>query len=252
MGGGDRWVVLAKDQHHEGLITRGLAWILPDPNDVLLPASVHQKAAVTGLDGPGEGDCVRTALLVVDPYNDFVSRRGKGWPLIREVAGEVGLVANLRAAIGAARARDVPVIYAPHRRYRRKDGARPRYATPNQDLARLTRFFDDGGFGRRFHRDLEPAPGEFVASEHRVSSGFGGTDLDDHLRRIEVDHLVVCGLLTNTCIESTVRQGVDLGYHVAVLTDAVAAWTRADHSAAIGGALRHVAHRLLTTREFAS
>ncbi|WP_155944168.1 hypothetical protein [Mycobacterium sp. 360MFTsu5.1] len=44
-----------------------------------------------------------SALVVVDPLNDFVSRRGKGWPLLREVAGDVGLIANMRAAISTAR-----------------------------------------------------------------------------------------------------------------------------------------------------
>jgi nicotinamidase-related amidase len=71
-----------------------------------------------------------------------------------------------------------------------------------------------------------PRRGEVVVSAHDVSSAFGGTDLDLHLRSLDVDEIVACGLLANTCIESTVRQGVDLGYRVTVLTDAVAAWTR--------------------------
>lgn len=189
-----------------------------------------------------------SALVVVDPLNDFLSRFGKGWPMLRQVAGEVGLVDNLRSAIAAARARDMPVVYAPHRR----GGERRKYQhpTPNQDLVRLTRFFD--GFGGRFHAELAPIAGDFIASPHEVSSGFGGTDLDAHLRSVGVDRIVVCGLLTNTCIESTVRQGVDLGYHVSVLTDAVATWTHADHAAAVQGSLPLVAHATLTTAEFTS
>lgn len=189
-----------------------------------------------------------SALLVVDPFNDFVSRRGKGWPLLREVAGEVGLVANLRAAITSARGRGTPVVYAPHSSASQCGGhAHP---TPNQDLTRLTRFFD--GFGGRFHPDLAPADGEFIATPHHVSSGFGGTDLHEHLRSIGVDRIVVCGLLTNTCIESTARHGVDLGYRVGVLTDAVASWTPADHGAAVHGSLPLVVHELTTTAEYTS
>ena len=189
-----------------------------------------------------------SALVVVDPLNDFVSRRGKGWPMLREVAGDVGLIANMRAAITTARDRNMAIAYAPHR----SGGERRnhRHPTPNQDLSRLARFFS--GFGGRFHTDLAPEVGDFVASAHDVSSGFGGTDLDAHLRSIGVDQIVLCGLLTNTCIESTARQGVDLGYHVSVLTDAVAAWTPADHAAAVNGSLSLVAHRLLTTEEFMS
>ncbi|WP_081633459.1 isochorismatase family cysteine hydrolase [Mycobacterium sp. 360MFTsu5.1] len=142
----------------------------------------------------------------------------------------------------------MPIAYAPHRSA--GDRRNHRHPTPNQDLGRLARFFS--GFGGRFYPDLAPEAGDFVASTHDVSSGFGGTDLDAHLRSIGVDQIVICGLLTNTCIESTARQGVDLGYHVSILTDAVAAWTRADHAAAVNGSLPLVAHRLLTTAEFMS
>lgn len=189
-----------------------------------------------------------SALVVVDPLNDFVSRRGKGWPMIREVAREVDLVANLRTAIGTARARRMPVVYAPHRRG--TEGNKYRYPTPNQDLARLARFFE--GYGGRFASELAPASWDFVASVHDVSSGFGGTDLDAHLRSVGVNQIVVCGLLTNTCVESTARQGVDLGYRVSVLSDAVAAWTRADHAAAVNGSLPLVVDSVLSTAEFTS
>lgn len=191
-----------------------------------------------------------SALLVVDPYNDFVSRRGKGWPLAREVAKSVGLLDNLQRAIAAARESGMPVAYAPHYRYRRHDPAVYEHPTPNQRMARLAQFFADNGYGGKFHRDLAPLAGDFIATEHHVSSAFGGSDLDAHLRGAGIDSIVVCGLLTNTCIESTVRQGVDLGYHVTVLTDAVAAWTPTDHAAALEGSLRHVAHRLQMTADF--
>ncbi|MEV6657275.1 cysteine hydrolase family protein [Nocardia fluminea] len=189
-----------------------------------------------------------SALVVVDPLNDFVSRRGKGWPLLREVAGEMGLVGNLRAAIETARARGMPVVFAPHSRAG-KCGVH-KHPTPNQDLMRSSRFFD--GFGGRVHPELAPVDGEFVAAPHHVSSGFGGTDLHAHMQSVGVDHIVICGLLTNTCIESTARQGVDLGYRVRVLTDAVAAWTPADHDAAVRSSLPLVVHELTTTAEFTS
>ncbi|MGY3555494.1 cysteine hydrolase family protein [Williamsia sp. R60] len=189
-----------------------------------------------------------SALLVVDPLNDFVSRRGKGWPLLREVSGQVGLVDNLREAIASARGRGVPVVFAPHSRA--SECGVHAHPTPNQDLMRLSRFFD--GFGGRFHPELAPAAGEFVATPHHVSSGFGGTDLHAHLQSIGTEHVVIGGLLTNTCIESTARHGVDLGYRVSVLADAVAAWTAADQDAALGGSLPLVVDELITTAEFAS
>ena len=188
-----------------------------------------------------------TAVLVIDPYNDFTSPLGKGWPLIRSVVKEVHLIDNLKRVLAEARRREIPVVYAPHSRYRRGKGRDVKWPNPSQFLVRLSRFFADGSYGGRLRSDLEPAPGEFVASAHAISSGFGGTDLDEHLRSIGAEHLVVCGLLTNTCIESTVRQAVDLGYAVTVLNDGVAAWSHQDHAAALAGSLREVAHNLDTT-----
>ena len=46
-----------------------------------------------------------TGLLLMDPYNDFLSEGGKAWPLLKEVATEVGLLDNLRAVTSAARGR---------------------------------------------------------------------------------------------------------------------------------------------------
>jgi nicotinamidase-related amidase len=195
---------------------------------------------------------VTTALIVIDPYNDFTSRRGKGRPLVRKVATEVGLIRHLHQAIDAARRSGIPVVYAPHHRYRRGFQDPIRYPNPSQYLSRLTHFFADGRYGGRFRAELAPAPGDFVAIEHHVSSGFAGTDLDAHLRSIGVTDLMVCGLLTNTCVESTVRQAVDLDYRVTVLADAVAAWSPEDHRAALDGSFLKVAHRVIATEKFIS
>ena len=191
-----------------------------------------------------------TAVVLLDPYNDFASPLGKGWPLIREVANDVGLIANLRRVLAEARRRDIPVVYAPHKRHRRGDWRDVRFPTPNQFLGRFLPFFAEGRYGGRFRKDLAPAPKDLVATEHAVSSGFGGTDLDELLRSVGAERLVVCGLLTNTCVEATVRQAVDLGYHVTVLADGVAAWGHEDHAAGLEQSLPQVAHSIVTTDEF--
>jgi ureidoacrylate peracid hydrolase len=191
-----------------------------------------------------------TVVVVIDPYNDFISRFGKGWPLIREVANEVGLIDHLRQVLAHARKLKLPVVYAPHTRHRRRADPQVPFLNPSQYLARKTRFFADGRHGGRVRADLAPTPDEFVASEHRVSSAFAGTNLDAHLRSIDATHLVVCGLLTNTCVESTARQAVDLGYHVTVISDGVAAWSHEDHAAALAGSLPHIAHAILSTDVF--
>jgi nicotinamidase-related amidase len=62
-------------------------------------------------------DASRTGLLLVDPYNDFLSDGGKLWPMVKGVANEVGLLDNLRSILAAARAASIQVFFVPHRRW---------------------------------------------------------------------------------------------------------------------------------------
>ena len=57
-----------------------------------------------------------TGLLVVDPYNDFISEGGILWPLIKEIAEAVQCVPNMLAVLLAARAAGIRVFFAPHHR----------------------------------------------------------------------------------------------------------------------------------------
>jgi len=66
-------------------------------------------------------DAQRTALLVVDPYNDFLAEGGKLWPLIQPVADEVNLLDNLRTLLQTARAARIQVMIVPHRRWQPDD-----------------------------------------------------------------------------------------------------------------------------------
>jgi len=59
----------------------------------------------------------RTALLLVDPYNDFLSEGGKIWPMVKGVADEVGLLDHLRAVVAGARSAGIKVFFVPHRRW---------------------------------------------------------------------------------------------------------------------------------------
>ena len=59
----------------------------------------------------------RTALLLVDPYNDFLSEGGKIWPMVKGVAEEVGLLDHLRTVVAGARSAGVKIFFVPHRRW---------------------------------------------------------------------------------------------------------------------------------------
>lgn len=167
-----------------------------------------------------------TALLLVDPYNDFLSDGGKVWPHIRAIAEEVGLLDNLRALNGAFRQAGLQVATVPHRRWQAGDYACWCHANPTQRAIMQRQTFALDQWGGEWHPDFVPHAGDIVAHQHWGQSGFANTDLDMQLRQRGITHVVVVGLLANTCIESTARYAMELGYHVTLVTDATAAYTR--------------------------
>lgn len=188
-----------------------------------------------------------TALLFVDPLNDFMSVLGKGWPLVRTVAKQVKLHQNLAVLSDTFRILDWPIFYAPHHQYKAGSFAARKYLHPSQALQKLSYMFNANGFGGQFYSSLAPQPNDTVASEHSCSSGFMGTDLHEKLQDKNISHLIIAGFLTNTCIESTARSAIDLDYHVTLLTDGAAAWTPQDQSAATELNFPLIAHHLSDT-----
>lgn len=197
-------------------------------------------------------DLDQTALIVVDPYNDFLSVGGRAWLLNRATLKRLGTNANLVRVLSHARAAGMKVCYAPHARFRQGLFDHRQFLNPSIYLARFFRTFSAAGWGGRFRKGLEPRPGEFVASEHLVSSGFVGTDLDEHLGGANIGHIVLCGCLSNTCIESTARSAIELGYRVTIISDALAAMSVADHGAAIASGFPMCAHSVISTDEWIS
>ncbi|MFE6743764.1 cysteine hydrolase family protein [Streptomyces tubercidicus] len=177
----------------------------------------------------------RTAVLLVDPYNDFLSEGGKVWPRVEPVAREVGLLDNLRAVVGTARETGVRLVFVPHRRWQPGDYDTWDHPNPSQQHIQERHTFALGTWGGEFHPDFQPQSGEVVAHEHWAQSGFANTDLDAQLRQHGITHVVTIGLLANTCIESTSRYAMELGYHVTLVRDA---------TAAVQPAMMHAAHEL--------
>jgi nicotinamidase-related amidase len=163
-----------------------------------------------------------TALLVVDPYNDFISEGGKIWPRIQAVAEANNCVPHMLQVLHAARDARLRVFYAMHHRYREGDYASWKYIAPIQRAAWRNKSFEYGTWGGEFRDEFVPAPGEIVAGEHWCSSGFANTDLDVQLKRHGIQRLIVIGLIAHTCIEATVRFAAELGYDVTVVRDATA------------------------------
>jgi ureidoacrylate peracid hydrolase len=194
-------------------------------------------------------DTQLAALLVVDPYNDFISEGGKIWPRIKAVAEANNCVPHMQQVLNAARQAKLRVFYAMHHRYRPGDYETWKYIAPIQRAAWRSKSFEYGTWGGEFRAEFEPKPGEIVASEHWCSSGFANTDLDLQLKKCGIHQLIVIGLIAHTCIEATVRYAAELGYEVTVVKDATADYSDEMIRAALDINIPNYASAIVATKE---
>ena len=190
-----------------------------------------------------------TALLVVDPYNDFISEGGKVWNRIRAVADANNCVPNMLEVLNAARKAGFRIFFVPHHRYRTGDYESWKYIAPIQQAALRSKVFEYGTWGGEFRSEFAPTAGEIVISEHWCSSGFANTDLDLQLKKHGIQKLIVIGLIAHTCIEATVRFAAELGYQVTMVKDATADYSDAEMHAALEINLPNYASAIVSTRE---
>jgi nicotinamidase-related amidase len=194
-------------------------------------------------------EAASTALLIVDPYNDFLAEGGKIWPRVEAVAAEVNLIDNLKAVDAAARKSGIQIVFVPHRRWQPGDFEDWEFPNPTQRAIMQRHSFAKGEWGGDWYSDLTPRPGDIIVQEHWAQSGFANTDLDQQLRQRGISHVIVIGLLANTCIESTARYAMEIGYHVTLVRDATAAFSsEMMHAAHVLNGPTY-AHAILTTEE---
>jgi nicotinamidase-related amidase len=191
----------------------------------------------------------RTALLIVDPSNDFMSEGGKFYEATRETAEAVGFYDHMRQLIPAIRAARIQVIIVPHHRWREGDYVGWKQMNPSQVRGNQSQGFAAGTWGGAFHPEFGPHPDDVVVLEHWAQSGFAHTDLDAQLTQRGIEKIILVGLVANTCVESTARFGMELGYHVTLITDATAAFEREGMHAAPEVNGPRFAHAMLTTEE---
>ena len=190
-----------------------------------------------------------TGLLVVDPYNDFISEGGKIWPRIKAVAEANGCVPHMLEVLNAARKAKLRVFYVMHHRYRPGDYETWKYIPPIQKIAWQRKAFEDGTWGGDFRTEFAPKPGEIIVQEHWCSSGFANTDLDLQLKKHGIHQLIVIGLIAHTCIEATVRYAAELGYEATVVRDATADYSDEMMHAALDINIPNYAGAVVNTAE---
>jgi ureidoacrylate peracid hydrolase len=173
----------------------------------------------------------RTALLLVDCQMDFASPEGIMAQQGYDMTAPMAAIHNAAALADAARKAGVPCLFA-------RLLTRPGDETPMMREWKARRGQDDdpllcreGSKGAEFI-GIAPLAGEAVFSKSRYSA-FAGTALDAHLKAIKCDTLVIAGLTTECCVDSTARDAFERDYHVFVASDAVAAYEQDLHDGAL-------------------
>ncbi len=178
------------------------------------------------------------ALVVIDMQRDFVEPGGFGAMLGNDVSLLRVAIAPIAALLAAARAAGMLVIHT-------REGHRPDLVDlPASKKARgdlPTRIGDRGPMGRilvrgepghHFIPELYPVAGEPVLDKPGKGS-FWGTDLDLMLRNRGITQLLVCGVTTEVCVHTTVREANDRGYDCLVVEDGCASYIPEFHRAAL-------------------
>jgi nicotinamidase-related amidase len=172
-----------------------------------------------------------SALLVIDMQNGFCSPEGSLPGLRGPLAGIDDCVRNAVLAVQRARAARIPVVFTRQivRPGRADVGANLRRRNPG--LARVNGLAE-GGWDARVIDELECGGEDLVVDKVRFDA-FQWTSLDLLLAGLGVDELVVLGVVTNLCVESTVRSAYMRDYRVTLLADCCASVSERMHDIAI-------------------
>ena len=191
----------------------------------------------------------RTALLVIDPYNDVIAEGGKVWDGLQAVAEANRCVPHMVQVLHAARQAGLRVFSALHRRNRPGDYETWKDIAPIQEATWSHTTFEHETWGGEIRRAFAPHPGDIVALEHGGSRGFAHTDLDVQHKQRGLHQLIVMGLIAHICMEATVRYAAELGYEVTAVQDATASDSAEAMHAVLAVTIPNSARAMVTTNE---
>ncbi len=193
------------------------------------PVSTYLPKEENGMSYPVNS----TALLVIDPVNDFLSEGGAGYDLTKNTLKMNDVVSNLKRVIEGTRQAGIPVLFGPMA-YTMEDYADEQLQRKS-GINRLMferKMFLAGSWGADFHPDLQPQEKDTVLLPHKSCDVFT-TDLPEHLQRMGITHLVIAGMSANLCCESTGRHAMEAGFDVTFLSDAIGASSIPEYEASI-------------------
>jgi nicotinamidase-related amidase len=200
---------------------------------ILLATLGFTNVATAALPDPGVTIVPgRTALLITDPQNDFLSPKGVAWGVVGKSVTENNTVENIDSLFEAAKANDMPVFVSPHYYYPSDHGWH--FEGALEALMHNIHMFDREGalsmegfegsgadFLEQYKKYIND--GETIVSSPHKIYGPETNDLVLQLRKRGIDKVILGGMSANLCTESHMRELMEQGFEVAVVSDATAA-----------------------------
>ena len=228
---------------------------------VVLAAIGTTTAVNAALPDPGmEIDRARTALVITDPQNDFLSPKGVTWGVVGKNVTENNTVENIETLLKTAKAQGIQVFISPHYYYPTDhgwhfEGALERLMHNNGMFDRKGALTTEGfeGSGPDWLERYKPYINDgvtVITSPHKIY-GPETNDLVLQLRKRGIDKVILGGMSANLCTESHMRELLEQGFEVAVVSDATAAAQveEGDGYAAAMINFRFIANTVWTTKE---
>jgi len=175
-----------------------------------------------------------TALLIVDMQNDFCAAGGLVDKAGRDISELQKAAARLPAFIATAREAGnlivfVRCVYSSDNNLYLSDVFLEQAARQRAGAGTQYPMCQEGTWNAEFYGDVKPQAGDVVVSKHRYSA-FHNTDLDLILRSHGIRTVVLTGVLSNVCVETTAREAFVRDYYVVMVEDGTASCQQEDHA----------------------
>lgn len=209
---------------------------MPEPGDLPHVAAADLKPML---------DPAKTALVVVDIQIDFAAKEGLAGTFCEDLSGVEAVIDRIEDLIPAVRTAGGSIAFM-------RVVTRPETDSEALKTLMVRRGMPGGeaicraeGHGADYYR-VQPEPGD-IEIEKLLFDSFHGTDFDAQLKARGIDTLLMTGITTECCVDSTARSAFHRGYNVFLVSDACAAYDPEMHAATLNVLSQNIA--LLTTSE---
>lgn len=177
----------------------------------------------------------KTAIVLIEPQNDFLSEGGTMYAYIKDQLKERNVIANLQNLLNEARGKVAKIFYVPFHSFEEgfpelKKGG-PAYEGLRGIEIDMEADWGKGAWlrgtpGPEIIEELTPQKGDIIVEGKKTLDAFHSTALDYLLRANEIEYVAFTGFHTNWCVESSARSAYDKGYRVIVVGDCTATDTQ--------------------------